>query len=422
MLNGWSSGDIAVCCLIIMLLTACLVPAIFSALTRMTVWGPWAMRDFACLLPPGSLLRAVALFDIGYLHHRSYLFAAALVASYCIDVVRNAAVFASIMTILGNKWYALKGGYLVLFLTGICSSLSPCVGHAIAMAACKASPFDRITLDHSVSGKGSLGEAILWAVVPLASVSYLLQLISLRYFNADILTFKGHGNMLADGSRTGTSSSTRRVSISALKRMRRAVERSSPGPNSALALAPTDFENASVISSAPPGRTGDASIHRHGLQPVQEGKPSVLGPLPLRKQPSMDASIIFSEPVSELEQQILFNFSERQGSFPAVSRASSASRLAAGAAAGDIEDTRLFPVAISRVPSLLSSPSRVSIDRSRMSGKLEKPDPVVAVGKAENEEFSPSSAVIAAVCAVAVGSDSQNGQEFVHKFGALHPI
>lgn len=39
---------------------------------------------------------------------------AATQVSVIVDVARNATVWCSILGILGNKWYALKGGYLCM--------------------------------------------------------------------------------------------------------------------------------------------------------------------------------------------------------------------------------------------------------------------------------------------------------------------
>eukprot|EP00449_Zooxanthella_nutricula_P002788 CAMPEP_0198512060 /NCGR_PEP_ID=MMETSP1462-20131121/15198_1 /TAXON_ID=1333877 /ORGANISM="Brandtodinium nutriculum, Strain RCC3387" /LENGTH=494 /DNA_ID=CAMNT_0044241455 /DNA_START=10 /DNA_END=1490 /DNA_ORIENTATION=- len=220
-LNGWSTHDIISFSLVIMAVSALVVPFIFVGLQRVSVWGPWPMRDFTCFLPPGSLLRALALYDLGYLHHRSYLFAAALIASYCIDVLRSASVFASMMAVLGNKWYALKGCYIVIAMTSLCSCASPFVGRAIAVAVVNTSPFQRVTLDKPVSHSGSLGEAVFWAVVPLTLAAYFFQLVTLRYFNSDILTYRGHGNLLPTGAATGASSTMHRVPITALRRMHR---------------------------------------------------------------------------------------------------------------------------------------------------------------------------------------------------------
>jgi hypothetical protein len=76
---------------------------------------------------------------------------------------------------------------------------------------------DTKTLDRPISGKGSLGEATAWAVVPLAALAYLFQLLAWRYFNGGILTFKGHGNILPDGSKTGTASTIHRISAKEIK-------------------------------------------------------------------------------------------------------------------------------------------------------------------------------------------------------------
>ena len=53
----------------------CLLPLPFISGVEVRV-GPWG----ACLLLPGALLSALALYDFGYQHHRSHLFAAALIA------------------------------------------------------------------------------------------------------------------------------------------------------------------------------------------------------------------------------------------------------------------------------------------------------------------------------------------------------
>eukprot|EP00931_Biecheleriopsis_adriatica_P028267 TRINITY_DN1687_c0_g3_i1.p1 TRINITY_DN1687_c0_g3~~TRINITY_DN1687_c0_g3_i1.p1 ORF type:complete len:3167 (-),score=584.59 TRINITY_DN1687_c0_g3_i1:97-8973(-) len=250
-LNGWSREEIGGFALTIGLVGPVMLSVIFGCLTRMNRWGPWAMRDFTCMLPSGALLRALALWDLGYLNYRSQIFVAAILVSVGLDVARGAAVWSSIMTILGNKWYALKGCYLCLTLASACAALSPTVGHWIATLACHASPLsDNKTLDQPVSGKGSLGEATVWAVVPLALAGYACQLIALRYFNGDILTFKGHGNVLPDGSRTGTSSSMRRISTYEIKQKRRSAMKGSkkiltePTMTQALSMTMPDLELA----------------------------------------------------------------------------------------------------------------------------------------------------------------------------------
>eukprot|EP00931_Biecheleriopsis_adriatica_P028266 TRINITY_DN1687_c0_g2_i5.p1 TRINITY_DN1687_c0_g2~~TRINITY_DN1687_c0_g2_i5.p1 ORF type:complete len:3114 (-),score=646.00 TRINITY_DN1687_c0_g2_i5:69-8834(-) len=223
-LNGWEPGEIQSFALVVGLVAPVMLSLVFGLLTRMNRWGPWAMRDFTCLMPPGSLLRALALWDLGFMHFRSQIFVAAILLSVGMDVAHGAALWSSIMTILGNKWYALKGCYICLTLASICSALSPVVGHALSFAAVRASPLhDNITLDAPMSGKGSFGEATAWAVVPIAALSYVFQLMAMRYFNDDILTFKGHGNLLPDGTRTGSSSSMRAIPTGQVKRLRKAA-------------------------------------------------------------------------------------------------------------------------------------------------------------------------------------------------------
>ena len=273
-LNGWEPTEISFFALSVGLASPIALFTIFGLLTKMNRWGPWAMRDFTCLIPPGSLLRALCLWDLGYLNFRSEIFVFAILVSVVLDVARGAAVWSSIMTILGNKWYALKGCYLCLTAISTCAAFSPYVCHWIALLATRTSPLlHNKTLDRPISGKGSLGEAIAWAVVPLAVGSYIFQLLAWKYFNGGILTFKGraklfhlgiprkrdgkgrkgleascrqkprisgssqtqdmswwqkklirksllpigHGNILPDGSRTGTSSSIKRISAKEIK-------------------------------------------------------------------------------------------------------------------------------------------------------------------------------------------------------------
>lgn len=81
----------------------------FGHLRRMQVWGPWALRDFACFLPSGALLRVVALYDSRGSAARSSIFAAALLLSIVIDTMRHVAILSAAMTVLGSRWNALKG-------------------------------------------------------------------------------------------------------------------------------------------------------------------------------------------------------------------------------------------------------------------------------------------------------------------------
>jgi len=232
-LNGWEPGEIAGFALLIGLVSPLMLLLIFSLLARMNRWGPWAMRDFTCLLPPGSLLRALALWDLGNRHFRSHTFVMAVLLSVCVDVAHGAAVWSSIMTILGNKWYALKGCYLCLFLACVCSSVSPGFGHFLGSSFAKASPlFDNINLDKPEANRGAFNDATFWAVVPLATLSYVFQIMAMRYFNNDILTFKGHGNLLPDAAVTGAKSTLTSVPTWQVKRKRKAaLKREDPQDN-----------------------------------------------------------------------------------------------------------------------------------------------------------------------------------------------
>jgi hypothetical protein len=247
-LNGWEPAEIAGFALTVGLVGPLMLSVIFGWLSRMNRWGPWAMRDFTCLLPPGCLLRALALNDLGYLHYRSQLFVGAILVSVGLDVARGAAVWCSIMTVLGNKWYALKGCYICLTIVSICTALSPTAGHWVASAAVSTSPlYDSVTLDQPVvAGKGSLGSATVWAVAPFAVLSYIFQLVAWRYYNCDILTYKGHGNLLPDGKRTGTSSSMRSIPVQSVKHKRRAAMRN---PNSSARKPVADLDEPDLESS-----------------------------------------------------------------------------------------------------------------------------------------------------------------------------
>ncbi|CAE8624625.1 unnamed protein product [Polarella glacialis] len=217
-MNGWTPSEISYFALAIAILSPFILSAAFYALHRMAIWGPWATRDFTCLIPPGCLLRAIALWDLGFLNFRSPSFVVAMLVSVLVDIARNAAIWCAILGILGNKWYALKGGYLCLFVVTLSSAFSPLVTHAIAFRACGTSPiYDAVNLDPS-SDRASLGEATAWAVVPLASAAYLFQLLSMRYFNTDTVSYKGHGARTADGSEFGTDVSTYAISVREVKR------------------------------------------------------------------------------------------------------------------------------------------------------------------------------------------------------------
>eukprot|EP00931_Biecheleriopsis_adriatica_P061877 TRINITY_DN3722_c0_g1_i1.p1 TRINITY_DN3722_c0_g1~~TRINITY_DN3722_c0_g1_i1.p1 ORF type:complete len:3061 (+),score=639.06 TRINITY_DN3722_c0_g1_i1:1306-9183(+) len=231
-LNGWVPHEIAIFAALVALLSPAVVSGVFYTLQRMAVWGPWATRDLTCLLPPGSLLRAIALWDLGFLHYRSPTFVVAILVSVIMDVARNATVWCSILGILGNKWYALKGGYLCLFVVTVSAAFSPIVTHEIAMRACGTSPLQNTqTLERSVE-KASLGEATAWAVLPLGAAAYLFQLLALRYFNRDTASYKGHGSRDAEGAEFGTEVTAHCISAREMQRKRRKAARALNNNNS----------------------------------------------------------------------------------------------------------------------------------------------------------------------------------------------
>jgi len=224
-LNGWSRSEVVYFALSIAFLSPLVLVAVWNGVIRRnSVWGPWVMRDFTCLVPPGALLRVLALWDIGYLHHRSELFVAAVLISVFADVARSAAIWSALMTILGSKWYALKGCFLCLACIAASAAVSPYLADRIAVQACGTSPLvGAVTLE--TSGRCSLGEATLWAVLPFGLASYLFQLLALRSFNCDILTFRGHGALLPKGARWGAGASTCPVPVATMKRKLEAAQK-----------------------------------------------------------------------------------------------------------------------------------------------------------------------------------------------------
>eukprot|EP00435_Cladocopium_sp_Y103_P017767 s270_g4.t1 len=217
-LNGWSPREIAGFALCVALLSPVVVSAAFYALQRRAIWGPWVTRDFTCLLPPGALLRALALCDLGFLNYRSPSFVAAIIVSVVVDVARNATVWCSILGILGNKWYALKGGYLCMMVITLSSALSPLVTDRLSRLITGVSLLNSFdTLQISTSG-GTKGQAIAWSVMPLSCAAYVFQLLALRYFNSDTLSYKGHGAWTAEGHHFGSEVTTQRISVKEMTR------------------------------------------------------------------------------------------------------------------------------------------------------------------------------------------------------------
>jgi len=208
-LNGWEPSEVRS----FAWLAAGLLPLVLgltsASLRRLSVWGPWAMRDFACLLPPASLLRSLALYDLGHRNYRSLVFVAAMMLSVWMELTRFIAVWSAMMTVLQNRWYALKGCYICLFFVMVASACSPWLSEWQAMKLCGSSPFGPVMLEQS-SEKG-LGEATAWAVVPLSLLSYVFQLLALPGFNEDVPSFKGSSRF---------SSSWKHVRVAEVKNLR----------------------------------------------------------------------------------------------------------------------------------------------------------------------------------------------------------
>lgn len=193
-----------------------LLTILFSALRRLNVWGPWALRDFACLLPPGMLLRVLAVCDVRG-HDRSELFVAALLAAAAVDAARYTAVLCAMMTVLGNKWYAMKGCFLAALLASISRAAAPRFQWWVASMGSEPKSF---ALQPDLS---ELGEMSLWAVLPPAFAGYVCQVLAVLFFNEDVLTFKGHGCYLADGSEGDLCTSMRKFWVAKVRhRMARA--------------------------------------------------------------------------------------------------------------------------------------------------------------------------------------------------------
>ncbi|CAE7253331.1 NEFM, partial [Symbiodinium pilosum] len=76
------------------------------------------------------------------------------------------------------------------------------------------------TLQSSAT-RGSMGQAVASAVLPLAATAYAFQLLAMRYFNADTVSYKGHGSRLADGAEFGTEVSSVRLVVKEMKRKRK---------------------------------------------------------------------------------------------------------------------------------------------------------------------------------------------------------
>lgn len=180
--HDWSSAEMQLMILAVVVALPLILHTSFGHLRRMQVWGPWALRDFACFLPSGALLRVVALYDSRGSAARSSIFAAALLLSIVIDTMRHVAILSAAMTVLGSRWNALKGCYLLLSVTALAMAMSPWFTRYTATLGGQF--FEEL--------QDSLGTGVAQAVwaTPLALLGYVFQASAAFFFNHEVLTFK----------------------------------------------------------------------------------------------------------------------------------------------------------------------------------------------------------------------------------------
>jgi len=208
-LNGWDLMEIGYLNLAAALSIVVFLMVAFILLHRMSIWGPWPMRDFVCLLPPGCLLRALAFWDLGHLHYRSWTFLTVIVFSMVLDVARQAAIWTAILTTLANKWYALTGGFMTLFFMYLCTGVSPWICDLVGRLFSSYSPtYAELDFHNPQVNLAQLQKATMAAVWPLALCAWLLQMYARRFFLNEVLTYKGHGNVMPDGTKPWPESKT----------------------------------------------------------------------------------------------------------------------------------------------------------------------------------------------------------------------
>jgi len=185
-LNGWSVGEMQLQILLVIIALPLILHSTFGHLRRMQVWGPWALRDVACLLPSGLFLRSIALYDAGG-HHRSGIFMAALLLSILIDTMRHVAILSALMTLLSSRWNALKGCYFALCCTSLATALSPWLSRYMDQWT------DQL-FENNGDAQLAMDEGVSQALcaLPLAAMGYVLQATAAVFFNREVSTFKGH--------------------------------------------------------------------------------------------------------------------------------------------------------------------------------------------------------------------------------------
>jgi len=215
-MNGWTSEQVGFisCGQAVIVVTGLI--ALFIALHRFSVWGPWIMRDFTCWLPPGSLILAVAFWEIGHLHYHSYLLVTAIVVAGVIDVARFAAMWTAILVTLANKWYALQGAFIGFAIVQAFEAISPFVAHFVAMPFGVSPIWSTLVDGHPETDLAQLQKGTMLSVLPIGICAYLIQLAARPYFLPEVLTYKGRGNLMPDGTVGWAGSETAFIKASAL--------------------------------------------------------------------------------------------------------------------------------------------------------------------------------------------------------------
>mmetsp|Transcript_661 Transcript_661/g.1560 ORF Transcript_661/g.1560 Transcript_661/m.1560 type:complete len:293 (-) Transcript_661:168-1046(-) len=215
-MNGWTPAEVSVIEIVKAAVLIVALATTFMTLHHMSIWGPWAMRDFSCYLPPGSLLFALAFWELGHLHYRSYLFVAALIVGAVVDVARFAAFWTAILTTLANKWYALLGAFAGFAVIQACQAVSPLASHIIAWPWGVSPTWSGLVPWHPETSLATYQKAVMVSVWPAAILAYVAQIMAWRYFLPEVLTYKGHGNLMPNGVKGWEASETAFVKGSAI--------------------------------------------------------------------------------------------------------------------------------------------------------------------------------------------------------------
>jgi len=251
-MNGWNTTDMSIIQLVYAILLIVVLAVVFSCLHKLSVWGPWAVRDFTCFIPPGSLIATLAFWELGHLHHRSYIFVAAVVLSWIFDIARFAAMWTSILTTLANKWYAMMGAFVGYGVIKACEAASPWVCHCLAFVWGISPTYSKLVPDSPETNVSDLQAASLAAVWPLALLSYAAQILAWKYFLPEVLTYKGHGNLMPDGQKGWEHSTSKFIpakDISVLRTGQTAVDRDG---NDSDSDESTESEDATETESLQP--------------------------------------------------------------------------------------------------------------------------------------------------------------------------